>query len=109
MLDAPGVLEFLAAWVVDAGSDSDDVRLRILLDGVEVLILENFRVSTSDSGKGFVIVGSTLLNDITVNLGGGIVFDKLAFRSECKIQLQAESADVNTVDYKLIYRAHGTE
>ena len=108
VLDAPGVLEFLAAWVVNAGTDSDDVRLRILLDGVEVLVLENFRVGTSDAGKGFVVVGDTLLNGLTVNLGGGISFDNLAFESECRVQLQAESADVSPVDYKCIYRAHGT-
>jgi len=109
VLDAPGVLEFVAAWVVVPGNNSDNVRLRILLDGVEVLVLEDFNGSTADGGKGFVMVGDTLLNDVTVNLGGGISFDKLAFRSECKIQLQAESVDAATGDYKLIYRAYGTE
>ena len=107
-LPAPGVLQFLAAWVAGVGSDSSDVRLRVLLDGVEALVLENFRIGTSDSGKGFVLVGDSVLNGTTVNLGGGIAFDNLAFRRECKVQIQAESAAAASNDYKCMYRAHGT-
>ena len=107
VLDAPGVLEFLAAWRV-SGTDTDDVELRIVLDGVQALHMTNFKES-SGTAAGFVIVGDAMVDGITaVTGGGGISFDSIPFRSECRVQLRAESADDTGSVYKCMYRAHGT-